>query len=270
MSERPLDVGCWMLDVGCFPLLLLLVAGCATYHPQPISPEKTAAAFDARSLTNENLRAFLETNHVAGAWPATFLGPEAAHARCVLLSTGAGRGARAMGGGAGRENHRGRTPQSHRVGSRRVTTPDTRQFSPWLVAVTLDVPIETAGKRGKRIAEAEHLSEAARWNFVGTAWQTRSQVRAALLNLYAARETESLLARQESAQSNVVRLLEGQFAVGAVSSYEVTQARVALDTTQLALTGRRRPTPSGARATGRCARPAAARAGWRAVFFCRT
>jgi outer membrane protein TolC len=31
-----------------------------------------------------------------------------------------------------------------------------------------------------------------------------------------------------------VRLLEGQFAAGAVSSYEVTQARVALETTQLA------------------------------------
>jgi outer membrane protein TolC len=59
-------------------------------------------------------------------------------------------------------------------------------------------------------------------------------VRAALLNLYAARETESLLARQESAQSNVVRLLESQFAAGAVSSYEVTQARVTLGTTRLA------------------------------------
>ena len=49
--------------------LFLPLAGCATYHPQPISPEKTAAAFDARSLTNENLRAFLETNQVAGEWP---------------------------------------------------------------------------------------------------------------------------------------------------------------------------------------------------------
>ena len=80
--------------------------------------------------------------------------------------------------------------------------------------MTWDIPIETAGKRGKRIAEAEHLAEAARWNLVATAWQVRSQVRAALLNLYAARETESLLARQETAQSNVVRLLEGQFAAG--------------------------------------------------------
>ena len=105
--------------------------------------------------------------------------------------------------------------------------------SPWMFGLTLDMPIETAGKRGKRIAQAEHLSEAAKWNFISAAWQTRSHVRAALLNLYVAHETESLLAQQESAQSNVVRLLEGQLAVGAISDFEVTQARVALETTQL-------------------------------------
>ena len=75
----------------------------------------------------------------------------------------------------------------------------------------------------------------------------RSQVRAALLNLYSARETESLLARQEPAQSNVVRLLEGQFAAGAVSSYEVTQARIALATTQLARQDAVGKRPPGAR-----------------------
>ena len=100
--------------------------------------------------------------------------------------------------------------------------------------LSFDVPIETAGKRGKRIAEAEHLTEAARWNLVGTVWQVRSHVRTSLLNLYAARETESLLARQEMAQSNVVRLLEGQLAAGAVSSYEISQAHIALDTTRMA------------------------------------
>ena len=46
-----------------------LLAGCATYHPQPISPEKTAAAFTARALTNADLQAFLETNHLTGPSP---------------------------------------------------------------------------------------------------------------------------------------------------------------------------------------------------------
>jgi len=55
-------------------------------------------------------------------------------------------------------------------------------YSPWLVPVTFDVPIETAGKRGKRLAEAEKISEAARWNFVSAAWAIRSGVRNGLLD----------------------------------------------------------------------------------------
>jgi outer membrane protein TolC len=209
-----------------------LLAGCTTYHPQPISPEKTATAFDTRSLTNENLRAFLETNQVSGEWPsrswdlnaltlvAFYYQPALAEARAQWASAQAAK----ITAGERPNPTVGFTP-----------TYDTTTPPPWIFGVTWDIPIETAGKRGKRIAEAEHLSEAERWNFVSAAWQVRSRVRAALLALYAARETEVLLVRQESAQSNVVRLLEGQFAVGAVSDFEVTQARVALETTQLAL-----------------------------------
>jgi outer membrane protein, heavy metal efflux system len=214
-----------------FLLAVLFAAGCARFHPQPISPEKTAAAFDARSLTNENLRAFLETNRVTGEWPRrswdlnalTFLAfyyqPALAEARAELAT------ARAAKITAGQRPNPtvGFTP-----------TYDTTTTPPWILGVTWDIPVETAGKRGKRIAQADHLSEAAYWNFISAAWQTRSRVRAALLNRYAARETESLLARQESAQSNVVRLLEGQLAAGAVSSYEVAQARVALGAARLA------------------------------------
>ncbi|MGH7991553.1 MAG: TolC family protein, partial [Limisphaerales bacterium] len=112
-------------------------------------------------------------------------------------------------------------------------TYDTSTPPPWIFGLTWDIPIETMGKRGKRIAQANHLSEAAKWNFVSAAWQARSHVRAALLNFYAARENKSLLAQQETAQRTVVRLLEGQFSAGAISSFEVTQARVQLETMQL-------------------------------------
>ncbi|HLX96140.1 MAG TPA: TolC family protein [Verrucomicrobiae bacterium] len=214
--------------------MLLLVAGCATYHPQPISPEQTAAAFDARSLTAAGLCAFLETNQVAvpgpqAAWNlkqltlvAFYYQPALAEARAQLLA------AQAATITAGERPN----PSVTVTPGYDSQIPDTP--SPWIVPVSFDLPIETAGKRGKRIAEAEHLAEAARWDLVGTVWQTRSQVRAALLNLYAARETGALLARQETAQNNMVRLLEGQLAAGAVSSYEVAQARTALATTQLA------------------------------------
>jgi len=212
-------------------LCATLLAGCATFHSQPISPQKTADAFDVRSLADENLRAFLETNHVTGDWlrqswdlnaltlVAFYYQPALAEARAQWAAVEAGK----ITAGERPNPTVGFTP-----------TYDTTTPPPWIYGVTWDIPIETAGKRGKRIAQAEHLSEAARWDFVGAAWQVRSHVRAALLNLYSSRETESLLARQEAAQSNVVRLLEGQLAVGAVSSYEVTQARVTLGTTRLA------------------------------------
>ena len=214
-----------------FSAALTLVAGCATFHSQPISSEKTAANFDARSLNDENLHAFLETNHVTGDWPrqswdlnaftlaAFYYQPALAEARAQWAAVEATQ----ITAGQRPNPTVGFTP-----------TKDTTTTPPWIYGVTWDIPIETAGKRGKRIAQAEHLSEAAKWDFIGAAWQVRSHVRATLLNLYTARETESLLARQEAAQSNVVRLLEGQLAAGAVSSYEVTQARVTLGTTRLA------------------------------------
>jgi outer membrane protein TolC len=209
----------------------MLLAGCAAFHPQPVSPEKTAAAFDARSLSDENLRAFLETNHVTGDWPrqswdlnaltlaAFYYQPALAEARAQWAAVEATK----ITAGQRPNPTVGFTP-----------TYDTTTPPPWILGLTWDIPIETAGKRGKRIEQANHLSEAARWDFVGAAWKTRSNVRVALLAIYTARETESLLARQEAAQSNVIHLLEGQLAAGAVSSYEVTPARVALTTTRLA------------------------------------
>ena len=212
----------------------LFVAGCATYHSQPISPEQTVADFNARSLHEPGLQAFLETNHVAVPGPhegwnlkqltlvAFYYEPVLAEARAQLLAVQAAK----ITAGERPNPSVSLTPAYDRQ------IPDTP--SPWIVPVSFDLPIETAGKRSKRIAEAEHLAEAARWNLIGTVWQMRSQMRTALLNLYAARETEALLRQQVAAQSNVVRLLEGQLAAGAVSDYEVTQTRTTLATTQLA------------------------------------
>lgn len=107
-------------------------------------------------------------------------------------------------------------------------------FSPWIVPVSLDWPIETAGKRGYRLQQARQLDLVARWNLCGALWGVRSGVRAALLELYAARRQASLLAREIKARKKVVRMLEGQVSAGYLSSYEVTRARIDLDKTILA------------------------------------
>jgi outer membrane protein TolC len=198
---------------------MILLAGCATFHSQPIIPEKTASTFEARSLTNDNLHAFLETNRVTSEWPrrswdlntlvlvAFYYQPTLAEAHAQWAAAQAGE----------------------------ITAGERPNPSVTVTPVTFDIPLETAGKRGKRLAEANALAEAARWDFISAAWQARSRVRTAFLNYYAAEQSEHLLAQQEFAQSNVVRLLQGQFSAGAISDYDVNSARVTLETTQLSL-----------------------------------
>lgn len=215
-----------------WPLILFitLLAGCARFKSEPISPASTAENFDSRSLTNENLRTFLETNHVIAEWPcrawdlntltlaAFYYQPALAEARAQLASVQTA------------EITAGERPNPSITAS---PTYDTTTSPPWIPGVSFDIPIETVGKRGKRIDQARSLSEAAKWQFISAAWQARSHVRAALLSLHAAQESESLLIQQELAQSNVVRLTRGQFEAGAATSSDLALARVASDNVQL-------------------------------------
>ena len=108
-------------------------------------------------------------------------------------------------------------------------------LSPWFPSVTLDYPIETAGKRGYRQAQARHLSDAARWSIAAVAWQLRSNLRASLLDYVSAQRREILFAQSKELQGQVVDLLEQQVRAGATSRSELTLIRIASDQLQLEL-----------------------------------
>ncbi len=211
---------------------LALVSGCAHFVSRPLSPAKSIATFNSRSLVNRGLRAFLADNRIAvpaAGWDlkaltlaALYYQPSLAEARDRLREAEATRVTA------------GERPNPSVSMALGYDTGVPGAPSPWIVPINVNWPIETAGKRGLRLAQARHLAAAARWQLIGTVWQVRSRVRTALLDLYAARRTESLLAREQAAQSKAVRLLQGQFEVGTVSSYRVAQARGALDGTTLA------------------------------------
>jgi len=216
-----------------------VLTGCVHYRPKPLVAAKVAADFESRSFADAGLKVFLETNRVAGEWPrrswelesltlaAFYFSPELEVARAQWGTAQAGL------------RTAGQRPNPTVTASPQYNT-TTLLPSPWIAAVNLDIPLETAGKRGHRIAQARHLSDVAKLNIASTAWQVRGKLRRALVDFYAASEQERLLAAQQAAQEQNVKLLEAQLAAGAVSPAEVTRERIALDTTKLAAHDARR------------------------------
>jgi len=213
----------------------LLAVGCVRYHPKPIQAPQALADFETRRLDSPDLKSFLQSKAGVKDWPpqswdlrsltlaAFFFNPDLDVARAQWAAAKAGRitaGERPNPTISGMMGYNSTSPPS--------------EVSPWIPEVSLEIPIETAGKRGYRILEAKHLSEAARLNIISAAWDVRRGLRRALLDLYAAEETERLFVQQRSIREESVRILEAQLSVGEVSAYDVTQARIDLDGSKLA------------------------------------
>src|ERR1017187_1741004 len=178
-------------------IALVLVAGCARFHPQPLSPAETAAGLESRSLDNPDLKAFLENNHnrklsagPTAKWDfemltlaAFYYNPSLDVARAGWAEARAG----IVTAGARPNPSVGFSPQY-------VFNPGLDPA--WVHTLNLDWPIETAGKRGARVAQARHLSESARLDLCATAWLVRSQLRGSVIDFTSARRREDLLRKQ--------------------------------------------------------------------------
>lgn len=226
--------------VGHKLIVVLLVAGslcgCATYEAKPIVAAESAARLEARRLDDPGLRDFIDRNQQrpTSDWPLSQWAVDeltlAAFYYHPALDVARARWAVAS---AGRVVAGERTNPSLSTAPAYNTSSDIP--SPWIVAAAIDMPLTTAGKRGARIAEAESLAESARFNIASVAWQLRSRVRSSLVDLYAAREMQRLLQQQQALEDENVRLLERQYEAGAVSSFELTQARLRLNDARLAV-----------------------------------
>ena len=214
---------------------LSIAPSCVRFDPRPITSAKTMGDLEARRLDAPELQDFLLQNQEVKDWPpaawdlkaltlaALYYHPDMDIARAQW---GVARGGRITAG------ERINPVLNPLLGYNSTTL--VSEVTPWIPEVSLEITIETAGKRGIRISGARHREEAARWNILSVAWNVRSRLRGALLEAYAAGEKAALLAEALGLQSEAVRLLEVQKDVGEVSAYEVTQARVALDNERLA------------------------------------
>src|SRR5215472_10521794 len=152
----------------------LLLTGCARFEPQPLHPDQSAAQLEQRTLQDPGLKDFLEQTlgRQLSPWPqpawsfdqltqaALYFHPSLEVARAQWR---AARG--------------GEVTAAQRPNPTLTLLPGYNSSmlspSPWLPLGYVDIPIETAGKRSHRRAQAAHLAEAARLNLASTAWQVR-------------------------------------------------------------------------------------------------
>ena len=215
----------------------VMLAGCTAFHPRPISPAETASGFEARTLDNPGLKKFIEsklrrqiTPWPPKSWDITMLTLAAFYYNPELEVARAKWGVAE----AGVITAGGRPNPSVNFIPQFASNP-AGGISPWVLNLSFDIPVETAGKRGYRIARAEHLSDAARFNIATVAWQVRGRLRRGLLDLYASIQKETILRSRLALQEEILKLLERRLSSGEISSPELLNARLDRDRMRLSL-----------------------------------
>jgi outer membrane protein TolC len=216
--------------------LLVLISGCIPYryHAAPLSPPTLASALYQRSLDDPELRSWMQQKAGFGVtvWPleswdlnsltlaAYYFNPDLDLARAntaaadAAVTTAAMKPNPSVGIGPGYES------------------PPESQF---IMGFNFDLPIETAGKRGYRVAVARHTSEASRLQLAQTAWTVGSRVRAALADYLFAQKTAAALRQQETLQAEYPALIERQVRAGEMAQPESATAEIELTRLRQAL-----------------------------------
>ena len=210
-----------------------LASGCASYQPEPLSPDANARALESRSLNDPRLKQFvalaLRPDGDAEAEPtwdlttltlaAVYYHPdlELAHAKLAA--------AQAAVITAG-ERPNPVLNFTNIVGQRLVAGAIPAGAAPLTIGPAIDFLVETFGKREARTAQAQSLAEAARFDVATAGWQVRGRVRAALLALWAAQQRLALTRQRLELEDQLVSLLEHRLTAGEASALDVSRERI--------------------------------------------
>ncbi|WP_175691470.1 TolC family protein [Burkholderia anthina] len=205
------------------------VAGCTTYHPQPIVPAQLAQQFEQRSLASEELHAWIarETGHDLTPWPPAVWSREMLTLAAFYYSPALDLARAQWGTAKAGIDVANAIPNPVLQLPFQYNTPNPGPGAPFTWGPSLDIPIETAHKRGYRVDQATHLSEAVRLNIINAAWTVRAQVRAAMLAVYAARERIAFLSARAEAERQIAAMSRHRLAVGQYSQPDVDAAVLA-------------------------------------------
>ncbi len=113
-------------------------------------------------------------------------------------------------------------------------------LSPWIWGLSVDIPIETAGKRATRILKAQADANAARCKLAAAAQKVRGGVHLALVEAVAADARVNLLEQQRHIQEDLVKVLNDRVGAGETPLTELTTYRLALNHAALDVSAARR------------------------------
>jgi cobalt-zinc-cadmium efflux system outer membrane protein len=212
------------LAVGAILVCAFFESNCVKYKARPINPQVLEHQFRSRSLSDVGLYDFVrrQSGNQKLAWPpaaldlnaltyiALYFNPEigVAHAQVRSAEAALLSAHQRINPSLAAEAGYNRTPES-------VTT----------YGASTTFTIETAGKRGYRILEAEKLAEAAQIALNETTWRVRSNVRSAFAAYYFADRHLQLVRAESAAQNETVEILEKRLELGDVSRPEFATAR---------------------------------------------
>lgn len=226
-----------LVTAACLP-------GCATYGPRPVDAQRSLTAFEARRLDAPGLHRYMEQalHRQIPAWPPQSWDFEQLTAAADYYNTDLALARAKLQAARAAVISAGARPNPTLAFSPSYDTTAEPGISPWTLGFTLDVPIETAGKRGYRIAEARHLANAASLEVASVTWHVRSSLRDSLVQLRAAERGQGILSRQLAAENLASRLLTDRLKVGEASATEVEVVRISADQSALQLQDARKQT----------------------------
>lgn len=215
----------------CLVLAACLSLGaCASqrYEARPLDAAAGARKLETRSLSAPGLRSFIEARRPGQAWPPQqwnleLLTLAAFHFNGELEAAGA----RLAAAEAAVVTAGQRPNPVLQLPFQRTLDPKDGE-SPWTLGLALDIPLETKGKRGHRVAEASHRAAAARLQLASTAWSLRSRLREQLLALWTSTERARLLEQQVGLDKSLAAMFDKRLREGYASVREPRQQNLAL------------------------------------------
>jgi outer membrane protein TolC len=210
-------------------LAALVAQGCARlpYAARELDVDAAAEAFQARRVDDPGLRSYMAAHGIADAhWPlpewglseltllAFFYRPELevarAHARAARAEAAAAAARLPLGASPRIEHH----------------SADGAEDTPWSLGFELEIPLGGQAQRSALSERAEYLAQAAMLQTGLQAWKVRSEVRAALLEILAARQRVANLDAELALHLTAQGLLERRLEAGYASVTDVSAARL--------------------------------------------